>query len=122
MRCGESGRHEDSAHDEDEGGLVHIAKAVKTPSVVLFGPTQEWFFSYQGNINLRNSDCWCHCQDPFWERGCMKEKFKTFWSPCMNAITVDEVKRAIMVDIDNVNKQEETKCDPLSEVPVENTK
>lgn len=61
----------------EEGGLVHIAKAVKTKSIVLFGPTLKWFFGYKDNINLRSDypDCpFCHNQLPFWNRRCVKNK------------------------------------------------
>jgi len=57
----------------EEGGLVHIAKAVKTKSVVLFGGTQKWFFGYKDNVNLRG-DCkcnFCHNQIDFWNKKCM---------------------------------------------------
>jgi len=56
----------------EEGGLVHIAKAVKTKSIVLFGATQKWFFEYKDNVNLRGkSDCkFCHNQFCFWNTKC----------------------------------------------------
>jgi len=65
----------------EEGGLVHMAKAVKTKSIVLFGPTQLWFFGYKDNINLRgdNNDCaYCHNQHPFWNMFCKKNGSKLY--------------------------------------------
>jgi len=58
----------------EEGGLVHIAKAVGTKSIVMFGPTQKWFFEYRDNINLKEeTDCeYCHNQIPFWNIKCVK--------------------------------------------------
>jgi ADP-heptose:LPS heptosyltransferase len=40
-----------------EGGLVHLAKAVNTPSVVYFGSTPLSFFGYSGNVNLSSNSC-----------------------------------------------------------------
>jgi len=57
----------------DEGGLVHIAKAVKKKSIVLFGSTQKWLFGYKDNINLTGdyNDClYCHNQHPYWNMFC----------------------------------------------------
>ena len=57
----------------EEGGLVHIAKAVKKKSIVLFGSTQKWLFSYKDNINLSGefNDClYCHNQHPYWNMFC----------------------------------------------------
>jgi ADP-heptose:LPS heptosyltransferase/SAM-dependent methyltransferase len=44
-------------HLDTEGGLVHLARAVHTPSLVLFGPTPVEFFGYPQNVNLRAGDC-----------------------------------------------------------------
>jgi ADP-heptose:LPS heptosyltransferase len=40
-----------------EGGLAHLAKAVKKKSIVIFGPTPVELFGYKDNINLRGSEC-----------------------------------------------------------------
>jgi glycosyltransferase involved in cell wall biosynthesis/ADP-heptose:LPS heptosyltransferase len=45
-----------------EGGMVHLARAVGTPSVVMFGPTPMVSFGYDENINLGQH----HCQPCFW--------------------------------------------------------
>lgn len=37
-------------HMDAEGGLVHLARAVGTPSAVFFGPTNPEYFAYQGNL------------------------------------------------------------------------
>jgi len=66
----------------EEGGLVHVAKAVGKKSIVLFGPTQKWFFGYDDNINIREDSgvgCeFCHNQTPFWGRRCYKNKKSPF--------------------------------------------
>lgn len=49
-------------HIDTEGGLVHLAQAVGTPSAVFFGPTSRDFFSYPTNLSLSPanscSNCW----------------------------------------------------------------
>jgi SAM-dependent methyltransferase len=44
-------------HIDTEGGLVHLAHAVHTRCVVLFGPTPTEFFRYPQNINLEPTGC-----------------------------------------------------------------
>ena len=44
-------------HIDTEGGLVHLANAVHTRCVVLFGPTPVEFFGYPQNINLEPLGC-----------------------------------------------------------------
>jgi hypothetical protein len=44
-------------HIDSEGGLVHIAAAVCTPSAVIFGPTPPQFFAYEANINIPPRTC-----------------------------------------------------------------
>jgi ADP-heptose:LPS heptosyltransferase len=48
-------------HLDTEGGLVHVARAVNTASVVLFGPTPAAFFGYPQNENVAPrlcGNCW----------------------------------------------------------------
>ncbi len=47
-------------HIDTEGGLVHMAHALNTQSLVLFGPTNEKFFGYPDNKNLVPpcNNCW----------------------------------------------------------------
>jgi ADP-heptose:LPS heptosyltransferase len=50
-----------SAHLDTEGGLVHLARTVNTPSVVAFGPTPVGFFGYSQNVNIPPlvcGSCW----------------------------------------------------------------
>lgn len=44
-------------HLDSEGGLVHVAAAVGTPSAVIFGPTPLPFFAYEANINIPPRTC-----------------------------------------------------------------
>ena len=44
-------------HIDIEGGLVHLATQLGTKCVVLFGPTQEMFFGYEENINVKSGNC-----------------------------------------------------------------
>lgn len=48
-------------HLDTEGGLVYIASAVGTKSLVLFGPTPLKFFGFDKNINLMAPEC-----EPCW--------------------------------------------------------
>ena len=44
-------------HVDIEGGLVHLATQLGTKCVVLFGPTPEFFYGYEENINIKVGDC-----------------------------------------------------------------
>jgi ADP-heptose:LPS heptosyltransferase len=44
-------------HVDTEGGLVHVARAVNTRSVVMFGPTPVEFFGYPSNANVSSMEC-----------------------------------------------------------------
>lgn len=44
-------------HLDSEGGLVHVAAALGTPSAVIFGPTPPQFFAYEANINIPPRTC-----------------------------------------------------------------
>ena len=53
-------------HIDGELGMVRLAHALHTKSVVLFGPTNKTFFSFDSNINLSSSvcgDCWWSSSD-----------------------------------------------------------
>lgn len=45
------------AHVDTESGLVHLARCLGTPSVVLFGPTNADFFAYKENRNIVPNSC-----------------------------------------------------------------
>ena len=44
-------------HIDIDGGLVHMATQLGTKCAVLFGPTQEEFFGYEQNINIKAGTC-----------------------------------------------------------------
>lgn len=44
-------------HIDNEGGLVHLAASLGTPSCVIFGPTSVEYFSYAQNLNIAPASC-----------------------------------------------------------------
>ena len=80
-------------HIGTESGLVHLAKAVKTPAIVLFGATPPESFGYKENINIRRCNhpaCWYSWPD--WYVKCKK----TGSVPeCMGNISLTNVTDAI---------------------------
>ena len=58
-------------HVDGDSGLVHLARALHVPSVVLFGPTDHEFFSYPQNANLVAAGCRsCWWSTPTWLARC----------------------------------------------------
>jgi ADP-heptose:LPS heptosyltransferase len=58
-------------HLDTEGGLVHLARAVGTKSLVLFGPTSIEFYGYDDNVNIRAGKCRnCWASHPNWLFNC----------------------------------------------------
>jgi len=60
-------------HVDIEGGLVYVARAVGTRSVVFFGPTPAVTFGFRNNVNVsvgRCRPCWWSRER--WERACPK--------------------------------------------------
>lgn len=83
-----------SFHLDIEGGLVHIARAVKTPSVVLFGPTPVGTFGYPENINVRVSSCKpCWWLRDNWMFECSVTRSGI--AKCMDDIRIEDVKKAV---------------------------
>jgi len=79
-------------HMGPEGGLVHLARAVHTRSLVLFGPTDERVFGYLDNININAHvcpPCWWEASD--WLTRCIRGQGKV----CMKAITSERVIEAL---------------------------
>ena len=84
----------------DEGGLVHLAKAVNKKSIVLFGATPKWFFGYRDNINLRGeSECKrCIHKHFFWFKRCKLSKDSPFCLAMQNLqpeTVIEKVKEII---------------------------
>ena len=60
-------------HVDVEGGLVYVARAVGTRSVVFFGPTPVVTFGFPGNVNVSLGRCRpCWWSRAGWERRCPK--------------------------------------------------
>jgi ADP-heptose:LPS heptosyltransferase len=71
-------------HLDSEGGLVHLARATHTPSLVLFGPTPIDFFGYAQNVNLHAGDCHgCWWAVDSWQASCPRGLAR---AACMEAI------------------------------------
>jgi lipopolysaccharide heptosyltransferase I len=73
-------------------GPMHIAAAVKTPVVALFGPTAPWRTGPHGDIHrvvTSRDDC----------RPCFKRSCAT--SKCMQSITVEQVMEQVKSVLDN---------------------
>ena len=84
----------------EEGGLVHVAKAVDKEAIVLFGPTQKWFFGYKDNVNLKESfnEChYCHNKHPFWEKRCLggKSPYCTILQKMTPDVVIEEIKKCL---------------------------
>lgn len=76
----------------NDGGPMHMATAVQTPVVALFGPSPKWFHP----LGERN----CVIRKPFSCSPCPQfvagEKAKCADNRCMQAITVEEVYQAVV--------------------------
>lgn len=60
-------------HVDSEGGLVYVAAAVGTRSLVFFGPTPSTLFGMDGNINITRNVCRpCWWTEPRWGVMCKK--------------------------------------------------
>jgi ADP-heptose:LPS heptosyltransferase len=73
----------------NDSGLIHIAAAMKTPIVQLFGPGEPEKFGYVDNssILLVNGDCRY--------RPCTQQKCRCPDDWCMDKISVEDVMRAL---------------------------
>lgn len=69
-----------------DGGMIHIAKALKKKAVVLWGPTVHTVFGYTDQINLVAENHNCIFQDTGWPIKCPKGQRQ-----CMESITPDFV-------------------------------
>jgi ADP-heptose:LPS heptosyltransferase/SAM-dependent methyltransferase len=86
-------------HIDGDSGLVHMARALHTPSVVLFGPTDDQYFGHSQNVNLRAPGCAnCWWSTPTWLSRCPRGLPKP---ECMTAIEPDRVSNAALQIIEN---------------------
>ena len=84
-------------HIDCEGGLVHLASALGTKCVVLFGPTPIDYYGYKNNINISAGVCsGCMGVTPNWYYDCFKNTVKEDKTVlCMEAIKPNRVFRCI---------------------------
>lgn len=76
-------------HVDNEGGMVHLAHAVGTKSIVLFGPTNPTLYGYPDNENIYKDVC----PTCWWNTGNWSKKCKNGNEMCRNfkEINVSEV-------------------------------
>ncbi|MBE6099331.1 MAG: hypothetical protein E7197_04685 [Anaerovibrio sp.] len=79
-------------HVDIEGGLVHLATQLGTKCVVLFGPTPEYYFGYEENINIKVGNCHECCGVYLNSNRCAREMDKP---ECMYNITPEIVMERI---------------------------
>lgn len=98
-------------HLDTEGGIVHLAKAVRTKSIVLFGPTAVEFYGYKDNVNIQSGNCKnCWWSTPDWQIRCPLDSDVP---KCMDAISVKTVTNSIL---EFLNNQKE--CKPKYELSI----
>lgn len=76
---------------------MHAARLVKTPAVVLWGPTDPWIFGYPGQHHLRGP---LQCEQP--EKCLSAETSKNYAMPCpleenhcMELIPLEDIHKAV---------------------------
>lgn len=80
-------------HIDDEGGLTHLATALGTKCVVLFGPSQMDILGYPQNINICTGVCPpCYNYVKGWNARCFKGMRHP---PCMWSITPEIVMEKV---------------------------
>jgi ADP-heptose:LPS heptosyltransferase/SAM-dependent methyltransferase len=85
-------------HVDSDSGLVHLARAVSTPSVVLFGPTDPQYYGYSQNRNLDSDQCGnCWWSTPDWLLQCPRGLATP---ACMSSITPDQVFAAVLKELE----------------------
>jgi ADP-heptose:LPS heptosyltransferase len=86
-------------HLDIEGGLVHLATQLGTKCIVLFGPTDERFYGYKQNINIKAGNC--HgCYGLYTDiNKCTREMEKP---ECMYSITPELVVNNIVNYLDGI--------------------
>ncbi len=84
----------------NDSGPMHLAAAVQTPVVALFGPTVEefGFFPFRANAEVLQKELPCRPCSAMGTERCPKEHFK-----CMLDISVDEVLEAVLRRVESVN-------------------
>jgi ADP-heptose:LPS heptosyltransferase/SAM-dependent methyltransferase len=76
-------------HIDTDSGLVHLAHAMHTRSIALFGPTDKEFYGYAGNGNLGGEVCGkCWWSTPDWLARCPRGLKQP---ECMTSIAPEQV-------------------------------
>lgn len=79
-------------HLDCEGGLVHLATAIGTKCIVLFGPTPLKYYAYPQNVNIHTGVCeGCMDLSDNWPYECINNKRQC----CMYSITPEMVMKNI---------------------------
>ncbi|MBO5039350.1 MAG: hypothetical protein J6C85_07870 [Alphaproteobacteria bacterium] len=81
-------------HIDGECGMVHLRHFLSAkPSVVLFGPTNEAFYGYDENINIRPTLCpGCEWVAREWRTVCLRSNDNAC---CLNQVTAEDVLKTI---------------------------
>jgi hypothetical protein len=86
-------------HIDNEGGLVHLAKALGTTSCVVFGPTLSAYFGYDGNINCEPHQCGgCWWMEGTWMTKCVKGDINP---TCMYSQDPQHIANRVLAFLDN---------------------
>ncbi|SEK21844.1 Glycosyltransferase family 9 (heptosyltransferase) [Pseudobutyrivibrio ruminis] len=89
-------------HIDCEGGMVHLRHALKAgKSIVVFGPTDERFFGYEENYNVRGNGCASPCEWVVrgWNVECIRGKIPF----CMASITPETVFGYVQKEMGFIN-------------------
>ena len=90
-------------HLDIEGGLVHLATQLGTKCIVLFGPTPEFYYGYEQNINIKVGDCHDCCGVYLDHNRCARNLAEP---PCMYGITSELVLKHIIGYMDSLSKKD----------------
>jgi len=88
------------AHIDTESGLVHLATTLGTPCIVIYGPTNFDYYSYQENYNIRPKKCGnCMWVTDTWMESCPLQYQKPI---CTESITpydiLGELNKVVLVN------------------------
>lgn len=84
----------------NEGGMVHVRHALNGgKSIVIFGSTEEKFFGYSENVNIRGKGCMLSCEwnANNWQKRCINKMGGT--KACTLSLLPEEVLEQINANI-----------------------